>query len=77
MCQSVRNGTGPGCVVNTQLQLPVMVCQVVLLKRINRKPGGIYKKGCRCGERLSVQTGGENLTHTRWIRGRGYLRRRQ
>ncbi len=36
---------------------------------------GIYKEGCRCGERLSSKDGGERLTHTRWTGERGDLRR--
>ena len=30
-----------------------------------KKPGGIYKKGCWCGERLRAKAGGDEiLTHT-------------
>jgi hypothetical protein len=47
-----------------------------LLQRIKRETGGIYKKVCRCGERLRTKDGGgESLSHTRWIGNRGYLRR--
>ena len=38
------------------------------------RPGEIYYKGCRCGERLRAKAEG-CLTHTRWSGGRGYLRR--
>jgi hypothetical protein len=37
------------------------------------RPGEIYKKGCRCGERLKAKAGG-CLVHTSWSGGRGYLR---
>ena len=41
-----------------------------------RARGNIYKKGCRCSERLRTKAGGgESLAHTRWSGGRGYLRR--
>jgi hypothetical protein len=43
---------------------------------VSAKVGGIYKKGCWCGDRLRAKAGGgENLTHTRWSGGRGHLRR--
>jgi hypothetical protein len=51
-----------------------------LLLRIKREVGGMLKTntkmGCRCGARLRAKSGGgQSLTHTRWRRGRGYLRR--
>jgi hypothetical protein len=47
-----------------------------LLYRIKRELGGIYKKGCRCYERLRAKAGGgESLEHTRWSGEMGYLRK--
>jgi hypothetical protein len=36
----------------------------------------MYKKGCRCGERLRAKAGGgQIIAHIRWNGGRGDLRR--
>ncbi len=44
-----------------------------LLIIADKRELGIYRKGCRCGERLRAKgRGGENLAHTRWSGGRGY-----
>ncbi len=47
-----------------------------LLEPIKRELGGIYEKGCRCGERLIAKAaGGERLAHTGWSGARGDTRK--
>ncbi len=52
-----------------------MVSVYQFIIQTNRELGKIYKKGCRCSESLRAKDEGENLTHTRWSGGMGYLRR--